>query len=67
MLPTLVPMISVLGPLLYLLYINDIVNEIGSNIRLFANYTSIFIIVENSNKTAEILNRDQLTLSRGPY
>ena len=38
---------STLGPLLFLLYINDIVKNIGSNIRLFADDTSLFIIVEN--------------------
>ena len=38
---------SILGPLLLFLYINDIVNDIGSNIRLFADDTSLFIIVEN--------------------
>ena len=32
------------GPLV-LLYINDIVKSIGSNIRLFADDTSLFIIV----------------------
>ena len=59
-----VPQGSILGPLLFLLYINDIVNEIGSNIRLFADDTSLFIIVKNPNQAAEILNSDLLKISR---
>ena len=49
---------SILGPLLFLLFINDIVTDIGSNIRLFADDTSLFIIVINPDTAAELLNLD---------
>ena len=53
-----VPQGSILGPLLFLLFINDIVHEIGSSIRLFADDISLYIIVEDPNNTAELLNAD---------
>ena len=46
----------ILGPLLFLLFINDIVRNIGSNIGLFADDTSLFIIVENPITAAQLLN-----------
>jgi hypothetical protein len=36
-----VPQVSVLGPLLFLLYINDITDNLGNLARLFADDTSL--------------------------
>jgi hypothetical protein len=44
--------ISILGPLLFPIFINDIVDEIQCNIRLFADDTSLHVVVEDAYEAA---------------
>ena len=49
---------SILELLLFLIYINGTLNELHASVRLFADDISLYIIVQNPNTAATILNHD---------
>ena len=53
-----VPHGSVLGPLLFLIYTNDLERNIKSNIKFFADDTMLFSIAKDSVISANDLNHD---------
>ena len=52
----------ILGPLLFLVYVNDLPNDLKSNAKRFADDTSLFTIVNDKNESPNIINNDLLQI-----
>ena len=62
-----VPQGSVLGPLLFLVFINDLESDIKSNIKFFADDTMLFSLVKNPVLSANELNNDLESIRRWAF
>ena len=58
---------SVLGPLFFLIYINDLVDDVSSEAKLFADDTSLFTVVYDETAAADQLNRDLKVVTDWAY
>ena len=61
------PQGSVLGPLLFLIYINDLPENLESSAKLFADDTSLFLSVYDLSDSANLLNDDLKKISKWAF
>ena len=62
-----VPQGSILGPLLFLIYINDLSDGLQFNPKLFADNISLFTTVLNIKKAANNLNNDLTKITKWSF
>ena len=62
-----VPQGSILGPLLFFIYINDLSDDLSTNAKLFVDDTSLFSVAHDINTSAAHLNNDLRKISNWAF
>ena len=61
------PQRSILVPLFFLVYIDDLINGLKSKAKLFADDTSLFTIAKDKQESADVLNKDLSLISKWAF
>ena len=61
------PQSSMLGPLLFIIHINSLSKGLSPNAKLFADDTSLFSVIHDSNTSALELNSDLAKINRWAF